>query len=270
LNHLEPCGQASLKSSGTEGDGRWPGALSCPVFTALPPADPMSLMLSTRRWSLAVVLMAASLLGCAGAVGPSAATLTPADVEDGLRGATAIDRPYRVVFQWEYQEPGARFRGEGVARMEPPYRGRLDLFASSGDRLSTAILVGDALWVIEGAAVQVPPAMMLWAALGVFHPTAGFRATEARRLGAAEVELRYQGQGDETLVLGIQGNRLMRLDRQGAGRREELRLQFASPDRRFPREALYRDHTAVRELRLRLEQEEAVEAFPSHVWIPDA
>jgi len=223
------------------------------------------------RWPLIVfALMSLPLVGCAGGVSPSTPALSPLDVEMGLRRVTALDRPYRIVFQWEYQEPGARFRGEGVARMEPPYRGRLDLFSSSGDRLSTAVLFGDELRVLDGMPVPVPPAMMLWGALGVFHPAAGFQALSARQFDGSEIELRYRGPGEDVLVLGLSANRLVRLDRQGGGRREELRLQFDSSDRRFPREAIYRDLVAVRELRLRLEREEVVETYPSHVWIPDA
>ncbi len=200
----------------------------------------------------------------------AAAGLPPGEVQAGLQRVTALDQSYRVVFQWEYQEPGARFRGEGVARLEPPYRGRLDLFTASGDRVAAAVLTGDNLTVLEGMPVAVPPAMMLWGALGVLHPTAGFRASEARRITDAEIELHYRGTGAESMVLRVSDNRMQRLDRLGDGRREELRLDFSSPEARFPREALYRDLVAVRELRLRIESEESVETYPAHVWIPDA
>jgi hypothetical protein len=209
--------------------------------------------------------------GCGGGAAPISSSALPAsEVQAGLQRVTALDASYRIVFQWEYQEPGARFRGEGVARLEPPYRGRLDLFTASGDRVAAAVLTGDDLRVLEGMPVSVPPAMMLWGALGVLHPTAGFRPTEARRLADAEIELQYRGGGAETLVLRTAENRMRRLERLGEGRREELRLDFSSPDARFPREALYRDLVAVRELRLRIESEETVETFPAHVWIPDA
>jgi hypothetical protein len=227
---------------------------------------------SPVRWILiASASLPLVLGGCGGsATVAAAAGLPPGEVQAGLQRVTALDQSYRVVFQWEYQEPGARFRGEGVARLEPPYRGRLDLFTASGDRVAAAVLTGDHLTVLEGMPVVVPPAMMLWGALGVLHPTAGFRASEARRIADAEIELHYRGAGAESMVLRVSDNRIQRLDRLGDGRREELRLEFLSPEARFPREALYRDLVAVRELRLRIESEESVETYPAHVWMPDA
>lgn len=223
------------------------------------------------RWTFFHLMAVTVLLGgCAGSTTSAPAGLPPAEIQSGLQRVSALDHPYRVVFNWEYQEPGARFRGEGVARLEPPYRGRLDLFSASGDRVAAAVLTGDELRVVEGTAVAVPPAMMLWGSLGILHPTAGFRPSEASRVGSSAIELVYRSGAEERIQVRASENRVERMDRTGEGRREELRLQFESPESRFPREAVFRDHVAVRELRLRITSEEIVETYPAHVWMPDA
>ncbi|MDQ6737053.1 MAG: hypothetical protein M3Z30_05070 [Gemmatimonadota bacterium] len=59
-------------------------------------------------------------------------------------------------------------RGDGVARLGPPDHARVDLFLGGGFGAAAAILVGDSLIVPPGAAGLnlVPPAPLLWAALG--------------------------------------------------------------------------------------------------------
>jgi hypothetical protein len=71
--------------------------------------------------------------------------------------------------------PGGRgrFNGRGVARIEPPYHARLDLFGPRGDTYLSAALVDDQIRLPPGVqAVQLPPPALMWAVLGVVAPPA--------------------------------------------------------------------------------------------------
>jgi hypothetical protein len=192
-------------------------------------------------------------------------------VEREAQQASALDRPYRLVFAWEFQEPGVRVRGQGVARVEPPFRARLDLFAANGERLGAAALVGDELRVPPGMAVVVPPSPMLWGALGVFRPGPGLYGAEAQRPAQDRSSLRYRSAEGGVLQVDLHARRIERMERRlDSGVSEDLRVRFGPGDERFPRDATYRDLAAVRELRLTVESVEPVESFPPHIWTPDA
>ena len=76
--------------------------------------------------------------------------------------------PQRVDFRWELNDGPTVARGDGVARLGPPDHARVDLFLGGGFGGAAAILVGDSLIVPPGAGGLdlVPPAPLLWAALG--------------------------------------------------------------------------------------------------------
>ena len=76
--------------------------------------------------------------------------------------------PERVDFRWELNDGPTVARGDGVARLGPPDHARVDLFLGGGFGAAAAILIGDSLVVPPGAAGLnlVPPAPLLWAALG--------------------------------------------------------------------------------------------------------
>jgi len=60
-------------------------------------------------------------------------------------------------------------RGEGAARLAPPDSARLDFFLADGMGSGAAVLIGDQLRLPpggSGAAPFIPPAPLLWAALG--------------------------------------------------------------------------------------------------------
>ncbi|NIP78984.1 MAG: hypothetical protein GWM90_07200, partial [Gemmatimonadetes bacterium] len=86
-------------------------------------------------------LVAVLLPGCAGRSVPE--TVDPSAAADAI-ARTAPDRPLRVRFDWRILDGEARFSGEGVARIEPPYRARLDLFGPQGEGyLSAALVAGE-------------------------------------------------------------------------------------------------------------------------------
>ncbi|MGW8267683.1 MAG: hypothetical protein ACWGSQ_15060 [Longimicrobiales bacterium] len=57
------------------------------------------------------------------------------EVEAVARGAmerTRVRAPTRIRFGFRVREADLRFNGQGLARIEPPYRVRLDLFSGAG------------------------------------------------------------------------------------------------------------------------------------------
>lgn len=112
----------------------------------------------------------ATLLAAGCAVHAPPTTVEPA-TEAAAIDATAPDRPLQVVFGWRAMEGDGRFSGDGVARIEPQYRARLDLFGPRGDTYLSAALVGAELRLPPGVqGVQIPPPALMWAVLGVVAP----------------------------------------------------------------------------------------------------
>lgn len=87
---------------------------------------------------------------------------------------TALPPGYqRIVFRWDYRERVFSARGEGVARIAPPDSMRLDFFLENGSAGGSAVVIGDSIFLPGGEARRyLPPAAMLWAALGVVSVTA--------------------------------------------------------------------------------------------------
>ena len=83
--------------------------------------------------------------------------------------ASALPVGYRrVVFKWEMNDGEIVARGEGAARIAPPDSVRLDFFLGGGMGSGAAVLIGDELRAPGGPQVarMIPPAPLLWAALG--------------------------------------------------------------------------------------------------------
>jgi hypothetical protein len=77
----------------------------------------------------------------------------------------------RIRFTWAYEDLDLRGRGDGVARIAPPDSVRLDLFLAGGNAGGRAVLIDDDLRAPGGPMIRsfLPPAPMLWAALGRLH-----------------------------------------------------------------------------------------------------
>jgi hypothetical protein len=215
---------------------------------------------------LSVVAVAA---GCAS--GEPVVETRPLDagqLAERAERASALDSPYRLVFEWTFNEPGARMQGRGVARVEPPYRARVDLFNRSGDRITAAALVDGEMRVPEGLPDLLPRPTLLWGALGVFRPERrmGLAGGSWRRDGLAE--LRYAPGGGSEVLVRLLDSRVHEMVHQSNGQAvEDLRVQLVSGER-FPREATYRNLRQTRELRMTLESVEHVESYPSDIWDP--
>lgn len=239
-----------------------PGASGAPSDRALRPA----------RWLGAALL---ALAACAPKAPPAApdagAAPAPAsaDIAREAIAATALQQPIRLVFDWSMRDRDARFSGRGAARAEPPYHARLDLFGPRGEGYFSAAVVDTTLRVPAAVAgrVPVPPPALLWSTLGVLHPPTDATLTAARRSGD-ETRLEY-ARGDERWRFTLEGGRLRSAELDGSGGRQSVELK-GTGQLGLPREAVYRDYAAFRELTLTLDQANAAQTFPPDTWTPGA
>lgn len=230
-------------------------------------------MLSMPSTSLPAV--AAALLALSACV-PPPPEVKPAAVDGeqvalALEDQTSLQEPIRVVFAWQLNEAGVRVKGRGVARIEPPYRARLDLFLGNGETVIRAALVDGDLRLPPGAPEGIlPPADLMWAVLGVFRPQFGIELLGAERLAVGEVRLRYRYADARELYFGVEAGRIRTVEVLRDGHTtERVELGLEDGDR-YPAEATYRNLTAFRELKLTRESMERVESYPPDIWDPNS
>ena len=111
------------------------------------------------------LLIAFFAIGCVPSAPPLPGVLAPD------RSLPALDLPAghrHFVFKWDYQEGDILARGDGSVRTAAPDSARLDFFLGGGLGAGAAILIGDSLRApnVELARRYIPPAPMMWAALG--------------------------------------------------------------------------------------------------------
>ena len=182
--------------------------------------------------------------------------------------STRLQTPARVIFEWTAAEQGARFRGRGVARLEPPYRARLDLFLPGGETVARAALVDGELIIPPGVPDGlIPPPRMLWGTVGVLRPGRGAALLGGRAVDGG-ILLRYGYASGEELRYHLRNGAIERVEllRDDAVV-ETVELTLAE-DGPYPREAVYRNLPDFRELRITRESWEAVESFPPDIWNP--
>lgn len=222
----------------------------------------MRLLQRRPALALATVLIAAG--ACASsrefAAGPPAPLIAQRHV-----AATAPRVALQIVFDWSLRDRDARFSGAGAARVQPAYRGRLDLFGPRGESyLRAAVLDGELLLPPGAPSDALPPPELLWAALGVLYPPADAELL-GTRTGADGTFLEY-GRGDERWRFRLQDDKLRYAEwlSGGDGRRTvELEGDGGSG---LPQRTLYRDWTAFRELELILTEIDEVDAFPDDIF----
>ena len=184
-----------------------------------------------------------------------------------LEARGQLERTERILFEWSIADRDARFRGRGVARLEPPYKARLDLFLGNGETALRAALVGDELRLPPGApAGIVPPAELLWGTLGVFKPSGDARLRGAEALPDGRTALYYvRPDGIEVrYLIGPTGVQEVERLKQGSVV-EQLALGVPSGGR-YPSEATYRNLPEFRELKLTRQAVEQVESYPPDIW----
>lgn len=191
----------------------------------------------------------------------------PEQVALALEDRTALREPVRILFDWQLNEAGVRVRGRGVARIEPPYKARLDLFLGNGEAVVRAALVDGELRLPPGAPEGIlPPADLMWGVLGVFRPLYGVDLMGAERQEGDSLRLRYRYDDLRELHFHVAAGRVHTVEILQGGRAVE-RVELALDDGiRYPAEATYRNVPAFRELRLTRAEVERVESYPPDIW----
>lgn len=216
------------------------------------------------------LVLVSMMFGCAGArPGEPVPDARLEEVARAARQDTRLREPVRIIFAWELNESGSRLHGRGVARLEPPYRARLDLFTENGETAARAALVDEDLRIppeVDRRLIPTPP--LLWTSLGVFHPGDGAIPLNGRSVDGEVTELRYRTSDDEELRYELRNRIVVAVERLRDGRAVERVRLDPSENGRFPDEATYRDLTAFRELTVTLQSIERVEPHPSDIWHP--
>lgn len=186
-----------------------------------------------------------------------------------LRSGTRVEEPLRILFTWSLNEAGQRVAGRGVARVEPPYKARLDLFLHNGESVLSAALIEGDLRMPAGAPDDIlPPPDLMWGVLGVFLPPAGTELLGAERLEGNATRLRYAYPDGVELHYEVVDGTVRSLEMLERGQVvQRVRLQ-AGGDDRYPVEAMYRNMTDFRELALDRESLEVVAPFDPDIWDP--
>ena len=205
--------------------------------------------------ALALLVLAASALACAP---PAAAPLPGAVAPVVALPSSALAPGHRqIVFDWEYEQGDARMRGEGVVRVAAPDSARLDLFLGGGFGSGAAVLIGDSLRapVVDAAKRLIPPAPMLWAALGRLAIPAA--ADTAVRVDGATVRADI-GQAPVWRA-EFHGSRLARLERIDDGRVRDFVI-------RREKEVVYESFSPRSKLTLKITRDEPAMAFDAKIW----
>ncbi|MBT8398383.1 MAG: hypothetical protein HKO65_00585 [Gemmatimonadetes bacterium] len=182
---------------------------------------------------------------------------------------TMPESPVQITFDFKLKEADLRFSGRGVARVEPPYRVRIDLFSGQGEGLFRAALVGSDLRVPPGVPLDLaPPPALLWAALGVFRPDADLEIDGGREGEDGTISLLYGDRADQDLRFQLADGILLRAEiREDGHLIEEVDLTLDESSQRVV-ETVYRNRALFVELTFTLRSEENVESFPPDIWYP--
>ncbi|UCC24280.1 MAG: hypothetical protein JSU98_11145 [Gemmatimonadales bacterium] len=186
----------------------------------------------------------------------------------GISEGTKVERPTLVFFRWSVTEEGIRIGGRGVARVEPPYRARLDLFLENGEAVAQAVLIDDDLRLpVTLPGGILPPAHLLWGTLGVFRSWPGTEILGAEDLEDGSRRLRTRlATGDQVHYSFVEGT--LRWVALLDGGTEVKRVRLEHDGAAVPSRAVYRDLAAFRELIITRESVEHVASFPPDIWRP--
>lgn len=205
---------------------------------------------------VAASLFAGGALACTPRAQPLVGVAAPARA---LPTATLPSGYRRIVFNWRYEEQdGFSARGEGVARVAPPDSARLDFFLAGGfGGAGYAVLIDDELSAPGAETIRrvVPPAPLLWAALGRLAIPAG-ADTVVRTSGDT---VRADVGRDPTWRATLVGTRLARLERIEGGRVVEWVTRDSTALR-------YRHEAGRRTLAIDVQRTEPSDAFPATTW----
>ena len=228
--------------------------------------------MSVRTARRTVVLSLAAVVVVSGCATGRPAVVGPVPDARGaavsLEEGTRLGEPLQIRFEWRLNEARQRHRGVGIARVESPYRARLDLFTDDLESVLSAVLVDGELRLPPGSREDIlPPTDLMWGALGIFRPH------DVELLGGDELEddgvrLRYAyADGTELHYESAQGQlRSLELLEDGhVVQRVEVTMEGGD---RYPAEARYRNMSDFRELTNVRESLERVAPFDAAIWNP--
>ena len=231
---------------------------------------PLSSARAVLRLATVTVLVSASVAACGpkrlAVIGP----MPDAGAEArALERSTRLVEPVRIRFRWELNESGSRLDGIGVARVEPPYRARLDLFLDNFESVVSAALVDDELRLPYGSREDVlPPVDLMWGTLGVFRPLGGAELSGGDHLEGEAERLRYQQADGTELHYEVVAGALEAVELVEDGHVVQwVRVERAA-DGRYPAEATYRNLADFRELKITRDSLQRVESFDPEIWDP--
>ncbi len=224
----------------------------------------------TLRVLLTVTLVPLAVSSCAARqVVIVAPAVDPEQAALRLEDHTRVDGPIRVIFDWELNEAGIRVKGRGVARIEPPYKARVDLFLGNNEPILKAALLGGELIMPPGSPRQIlPPADLFWATLGVFRPDYGAEFLGGDELEEDALRLRYRYEDGRELHYRIEDGSLKRLellDGETVVQWVEVELDAEG---KYPVQATYRNLAEFRELKIIRDRLDRVESYPPDIWDP--
>jgi len=222
-----------------------------------------------RARYLVVLMMGIATSSCSSS--PPSVPAPPVDaarVALRLEWATRVKRPASILFSWSLSNRDARFQGRGVARVEPPFKARLDLFSGNGETIARAVLVDDDLRMPIGTPDGIiPPAELLWGTLGIFRPGNETTLLGAENLGDGRIRLRYRRADGLVVRYTVRGGGVEEVERIRQGQTvERVTLEQETIDH-YPSEATYRNLEAFQELRLSRDSAVPVEPYPPDIWL---
>lgn len=194
------------------------------------------------------------VVACSPRARPLVGTLSPQRVP-----ASELPPVHRkIVFQYDYSQPELRIRGDGVARISAPDSARLDFFVN-GESTGHALLVGDELRLQDGQeSIRkfLPPAPLLWAALGRLHVPAAADTTVRVDSDTLRVDIGHQPGWRATFA----GEQLRRLELIDGGRIPQWVARPAEGPIRYEQPRLRRT------LLLTVSRVDTVPGFDASIW----
>lgn len=187
---------------------------------------------------------------CAGGFDLGAPIADPDALARRAREASDATAPTHLVFAWDYADERGNITGDGAARVNPPDRFRLDLFATGEGSLRATLVDGRLATSGDLEGVDLPPSVFLYAMAGVFRPgdtspSGGFESGDLR-------VLEFEAPSGRTRYFRFSGDRLLRVEERRGSRRERwIELEWGE-DPAWPSAADYRDATAATGVRWRL------------------
>jgi hypothetical protein len=209
-----------------------------------------------HRWSRLVPMVSAAV--AVAACSPRARPLVGAISPQRVPVAELPPVHRKIVFGWDYSQPELRIRGDGVARISAPDSARLDFFVN-GQGTGHALLVGNDIRLQDGQQAMrdfLPPAPLLWAALGRLHVPAAADTTVRVDSDTLRVDIGHEPGWRATFY----NDQLLRLELIDGGRVPQWVARPAAGPIRYEQPRLRRT------LLLTISRIDTVPGFDASIW----